>query len=194
MGTDGRKQRRGLTRSLTGLGVLLAVQILCAFYFISSVLSSVIGFGTAPIPWALRETLELAVSGGMILSIALLAWALVRALLERNDAEDRLHRASAAFGDLLDNKFTAWSLTPAEREVAMLAIKGFSMAEISALRQTSEGTVRAQSNAIYRKAGVTGRQQLLSYFIDEMLGQDGRAQAERPPTPAAPLQSLSAEA
>jgi hypothetical protein len=35
-----------------------------------------------------------------------------------------------------------------------------STAEIAALRSTSEGTVKAQTNAIYRKAGVTGRSQL----------------------------------
>jgi hypothetical protein len=29
--------------------------------------------------------------------------------------------------------------------------------------------VKAQTNAIYRKAGVTGRSQLLSLFIDEMM-------------------------
>ena len=31
--------------------------------------------------------------------------------------------------------------------------QGPSIAEIAALRQTSEGTVKAHSNAIYRKAG-----------------------------------------
>jgi DNA-binding CsgD family transcriptional regulator len=41
--------------------------------------------------------------------------------------------------------------------------------EIAELRQTSEGTVKAQTNAIYRKAGVSGRPQLLSLFIDELM-------------------------
>jgi len=37
------------------------------------------------------------------------------------------------------------------------------------LRSTSEGTVKAQTNAIYRKAGVTGRPQLLSLFIEDLM-------------------------
>jgi len=41
--------------------------------------------------------------------------------------------------------------------------------EIARLRDTSEGTVKAQSNAIYRKAGVSGRYQLLSLFVDELM-------------------------
>ena len=40
------------------------------------------------------------------------------------------------------------------------------------MRGTSEGTVKAQTNAIYRKAGVTGRPQLLSLFIDELMGEE----------------------
>ncbi|MEM9269998.1 MAG: LuxR C-terminal-related transcriptional regulator, partial [Pseudomonadota bacterium] len=46
---------------------------------------------------------------------------------------------------------------------------GLSNAEIAALRNTSEGTVKAQGNAIYRKAGVTGRPQLLSLFLEDLL-------------------------
>jgi hypothetical protein len=56
--------------------------------------------------------------------------------------------------------------------VALFAIKGMSTAEISVLRTTSEGTVKAQTNAIYRKAGVSGRSQLLSLFIDDLMRED----------------------
>ena len=44
--------------------------------------------------------------------------------------------------------------------------------EIAGLRNTSEGTVKAQTNAIYRKAGVTGRPQLLSLFIEDLMRDD----------------------
>jgi hypothetical protein len=62
--------------------------------------------------------------------------------------------------------------------VALFAIKGLTTAEIAALRGTSEGTVKAQTNAIYRKAGVTGRPQLLSLFIDELIGEDNIVRAK----------------
>ena len=35
--------------------------------------------------------------------------------------------------------------------------------------QTAPGTVKAQCNKIYGKAGVTGRAQLLSLFIEELM-------------------------
>jgi DNA-binding CsgD family transcriptional regulator len=65
--------------------------------------------------------------------------------------------------------FEDWGLTAAERDVALFALKGLSIAEIADLRQTSQGTVKAQTNAIYRKAGVSGRPQLLSLFVDELM-------------------------
>ena len=71
--------------------------------------------------------------------------------------------------EMLEENFATWGLTAAERDVALFAIRGMSTAEIAVLRNTSEGTVKAQTNAIYRKAGVTGRPQLLSLFIEDLM-------------------------
>ena len=92
--------------------------------------------------------------------------------------------------DLLQERFAEWALTPSEKDVALFAIKGLSTAEIAALRSTSEGTVKAQTNAIYRKAGVTGRPQLLSLFIDDLMRDDG---AVRPMPDVASASVMSAK-
>jgi DNA-binding NarL/FixJ family response regulator len=44
-----------------------------------------------------------------------------------------------------------------------------SIAEIAQIRATREGTIKAQCAAIYRKAGVSGRAQLLSLFIEDLM-------------------------
>lgn len=151
------------------IGVILLVQALCAFFFVSDILSSLFGIYAEPIPWELRELLEIGAAIGLILGLILGAAMMYRALRERNVAQERLRRASGAFLELLDERFVDWGLTPAERDVALFAIKGMSTAEIAQLRATSEGTVKAQTNAIYRKAGVTGRPQLLSLFIEDLM-------------------------
>ena len=74
-------------------------------------------------------------------------------------------------------RFDEWALTEAERDVALFAIKGLSLPEIARLRATSEGTVKSQTAAIYRKAGVSGRPQLLSLFIEDMMGGAPQAAA-----------------
>ena len=86
---------------------------------------------------------------------------------------------------LLAERFDEWGLTPAERDVALFAIKGLSTSEIAGLRGTSEGTIKAQTNAIYRKAGVTGRPQLLSLFIEELMRDDGIVRKAAQPPDAA---------
>ena len=148
---------------------LLLVQAACAFFFVSDILASVFGLRTTPISWQTRELMEIGAAIGLILGLALGAIALYRTIRQRNLAEERLRRASSDFMDMLEESFADWGLTAAERDVALFAIKGMSTAEIAALRNTSEGTVKAQTNAIYRKAGVTGRSQLLSLFIEDLM-------------------------
>jgi DNA-binding CsgD family transcriptional regulator len=125
--------------------------------------------GLPPVAWELFELIELLAATGLILGIVMGIIALRRGQARVRQAEAQLRVASGAFMDLLEERFVDWALTPAERDVALFAIKGLSTADIAVLRQTSEGTVKAQTNAIYRKAGVTGRPQLLSLFIEDLM-------------------------
>ena len=142
-------------------------------FFVSDIVTSVLGIRTTPLSWEVRELLEIGAAVGLVLGLVIGALMLRRALRDRNRAEEQLRRASGAFMELLQERFGEWGLTPSERDVALFAIKGMSTAEIAALRSTSEGTVKAQTNAIYRKAGVNGRSQLLSLFIDDLMRDDG---------------------
>ena len=91
-------------------------------------------------------------------------------LMRRNRALSyQVRAASGEFSKLVQDRFDEWELTASERDVAMFSIKGLSIAEIAAARGTSEGTVKAHSAAVYRKAGVSGRHQLLSLFVDELI-------------------------
>lgn len=155
------------------IAVIFAVQAFCAIFFVSDTLSSIFNLRATPLSWQTRELMEIGAAVGLVLGLLLGAYALLRSLAERKLAEDRLRRASVAFMDLLEERFAEWALTPAERDVALFAIKGMSTSEIATLRATSEGTVKAQTNAIYRKAGVSGRPQLLSLFIDDLMRDEG---------------------
>lgn len=69
----------------------------------------------------------------------------------------------------IDKEFTSWGLSKAEREVALFLLKGLSTQEISDIRQSAEKTVRHQSGAIYKKAGLKGRNELQAYFLEDLL-------------------------
>lgn len=66
----------------------------------------------------------------------------------------------------VDERFAAWHLTPAEQEVAWLLLKGVSLNDIGAARNTSPRTARDQARAIYRKAQVAGRAELAALLLD----------------------------
>ena len=165
---------------------ILVIQVLSAVFFISDILSAYIGLWTQPLPWQWREWMEIMAAIGLATGVGFGAVSLWYAHRERRVAEARLRRAASAFADLLHERFAEWGLTPAEKDVALFAIKGMSTAEIAVLRKTSEGTVKAQTNAIYRKAGVGGRSQLLSLFIEDLMRDDN---AVRQTLVAAPVDS-----
>lgn len=159
--------RRRLGRRGAGVLAILVVQIICAMFFLANILSSVLGL--VPISWQISEYIELGAALGLLLGVVLGVIVLQRTLRRSAEIEDQLRRASGAFMQMLEDRFDSWRLTPAERDVALFAIKGLSGADIARLRGVSEGTVKAQSNAIYRKAGVSGRGQLLSLFLDDLM-------------------------
>lgn len=148
------------------------MQVIGSFYFSGQILLNIFGVSTRPLPWQISEALEI------ICALALLAGLVVGVLLyrradqERRDMETALRRAGSAFGEVLDERFTEWNLSEAERDVAMFLIKGASTSEIAQMRNTSEGTIKAQNASIYKKAGVTGKTQLLSLFFEDMFQED----------------------
>ena len=83
----------------------------------------------------------------------------------RAEAQDALRGLGAA----IDHQFDRWKLSAAEREVALLLLKGLSLKEIADLRQTSERTVRQQSLGVYRKGGLSGRAELAAFFLEDLL-------------------------
>jgi len=76
-------------------------------------------------------------------------------------------------GDAIDEQFKLWNLTEAEREVALLLLKGLSLKEIAQVRSTSERTIRAQARALYAKAGLTGRAALSAFFLEDLMAPIG---------------------
>lgn len=113
---------------------------------------------------------ELAATVGLVLGVGFEMRALVRLLRQQARMEQSLGVASGALNDVMEGHFRQWGLTPSEQDVATFTIKGCSIAEIAQLRGSAEGTVKTHLNAIYRKAGIQGRGQLVSVLIEDLMG------------------------
>ena len=90
------------------------------------------------------------------------------------NSEQRRWREQASnyllgLGVAIDEQFSRWALTPAEKDIGLLLLKGMSHKEIASLRETTEQTVRQQSTAIYRKSGLQGRADLAAFFLEDLL-------------------------
>lgn len=72
-------------------------------------------------------------------------------------------------GEAIDVQFSRWNLTDAEREVALLLLKGLSHKEVATIRAVSERTIREQSRSIYTKSGLSGRTALSAFFLEDLL-------------------------
>lgn len=83
----------------------------------------------------------------------------------RNEAKKYIDGLAFA----IDQQLISWQLSPAEKEVAFLLLKGLSLKEIAEVRQTTEKTARIQSMAIYSKSGLSGRSELAAFFLEDLL-------------------------
>ena len=151
-----------------GLIALIAVQSICAAFFLWDVLADIEPDGLRALA-NLHISIEAMAALALISGIVFETRSLMRLLRRKAHLEDQVSVASGALHELILDHFERWSLTPAESDVAMFAIKGFSIAETAKLRGSAEGTVKAQLNAVYRKAGISGRGALLGLLIDDLL-------------------------
>ena len=110
---------------------------------------------------------------------------LVRAEADLVRFRAEAQEALAGLGEAIDRQFERWGLSAAEREVALLLLKGLSHKEVAEARATSERTVRQQALAVYRKAGLSGRAELAAFFLEDLLLPAPAAAARADGRPAA---------
>jgi DNA-binding CsgD family transcriptional regulator len=153
-------------------------------------LGSIVVGGTAdlmmdrPTTWlsfhVVFETLM--VAGALVMATTLwIGWwnsahsaASLRRSLEVQSIERDAWKASAeaaleGLGRAIDAQFRTWRLTPTEREVALMLLKGYGLKEIAALTTRSERTVRQHASVVYEKAGLAGRAELSAYFLKDLM-------------------------
>lgn len=69
----------------------------------------------------------------------------------------------------IDQQLEKWAMTKAEKEIALLMLKGFAVKEIADLRGTSEKTVTQQISGIYSKSGLHSRSEFAAFFLEDLL-------------------------
>jgi DNA-binding CsgD family transcriptional regulator len=153
-------------RQTAALSAFLLVQSMGTVFFVGDVIGDL-----RTDPTSIHFIFEATVTVALVLGILFGVFALRRTIELLRSQQAALDVARGALSDVINQQFQTWSLTPAERDVAFLALKGLDVAEIAELRGAAQGTVRAQLTRIYSKAGVSGRAQFAAFFVEDLLGQ-----------------------
>lgn len=151
-------------RRASALALALALQALAAVFFIADVGQDLLWGGLSP-----HSVLEAIVALALIIGTAFGALQMRQILNRIRQAETAMSVAAGALSDLIEARFEEWGLTPSEADVAMFTLKGLDTADIAQARGSAEGTVRAQLTRVYAKAHVSGRGQLTSLFIEDLM-------------------------
>jgi len=98
----------------------------------------------------------------------------LRSSLNARSAERDAWRASArvaleGLAEAVNAQFTKWGLTPAEREVALLLLKGYSHKQAAQATGRNERTARQHASSVYQKAGLAGRAELAAFFFEDLM-------------------------
>lgn len=115
-------------------------------------------------------------------------WPFVDAACRKNWQDIALSDSAAAQGmqDRIAGAFQTIGqgvLTPRERQVVELTLRGHSADAIGKMLDIASGTVRIHRRNIYSKLRISSQGELFSLFIDAILGNDAN---ETPGPPAAP--------
>lgn len=156
-------------RRATTLAVIIIAQALCALFFLSDVIADFAEGGHLDSVHLVAETI---VTVALTVGVIYLMLELRQLLVRMDHMEIGLRAARGEMVEVIRVFFDRWKLSPAERDVALFLIKGLDNGAIASLRGTAKGTIRAQSTAIYAKAGVVNRAQLVSVFLEELLAND----------------------
>ncbi|MFT5342160.1 MAG: DNA-binding CsgD family transcriptional regulator [Paracoccaceae bacterium] len=138
-----------------------AIYLASALAFLSQLIGEITGFHLFKGSWLAHELISIVTFVGFVTGV-LLIWRSHHLLLHlKQEIEHHLRAAQGEFFAMLNVQFDQWGLSKAEWDIALLTVKGLSVAEIADLRNTSKGTVKSQNSSILRKAGVKIRTQLL---------------------------------
>lgn len=98
-----------------------------------------------------------------------LAGELAKSAAEAERWRGQVRDVMRGLGAAIDEQFDRWQLTPAEKEVGLLLLKGLSHKDVAEMRSVTEATARQQARGLYKKAGLTGRHDLAAFFLEDLM-------------------------
>lgn len=145
-----------------------AVIAICEAFFLLDVAADIFQIDIST-SWIDHSMIELITVFSLAPALVVIGLQIIRLVRAHRHAQDSIKVASGQLLAVIHDKFEKWQLSPSECEIALMLIKGFTAVEIADMRNTRPGTVKSQSSTIYQKAGLRGRNELVAYFVEDLL-------------------------
>jgi len=155
------------------LGIVLLLQVMSCLFFTYDVIKDVAVHTKNNAPYSEEEAIHtifefFAVVGLLFGSVTM--WRTLEYNLQLNvKANETIEIQKGHFDEIALSRFNSWEFTASEKDVAKLILRGLSLKEIAEARGVSIGTIKAQTNSIFRKSKTENRAAFLGLFIDEFL-------------------------
>uniref|UniRef100_UPI002FDF1DCB helix-turn-helix transcriptional regulator n=1 Tax=Sinorhizobium chiapasense TaxID=501572 RepID=UPI002FDF1DCB len=151
-------------RQSVALALLVTIQTIAAAFFVGDAFTDLLEF-----PGTAHALVEAMVTVALVLGILIGGWQLRLTLDSMREQGRSLETARGELARIVDTQFEVWGLTSAESDVGRLALKGLDAPAIARIRNAAPGTVRAQLTRVYAKAGVSGREQFMAWFFEDLM-------------------------
>ena len=155
------------------INLVLLVKAVAFLFFLFDIIFDVRDHMLEAVMYETSELIHLLFEGFAVVAIGAGIWLTFqyqKILKEQaENAEQSLYYLKNDFDTLLKKKFKTWGFTDAEREIAILVLRGFTNAQIAELRETKVGTVKVQIHKLIQKTNSVSRTDFMAVFMDEFL-------------------------
>lgn len=149
--------------------VILIAQMVFTVLFLFKLIADIFAIPLQFISWFAMELVEVTASIGMLLGVCSSFLLVSQGQKRIVDVEMKVNAAAGEFEKYLKHQFDEWELSPTEKNITILVIKGFGNQEIAEIRGTTESTVKSQMSSIFRKTKTTSRNQLVTWMLEDVI-------------------------
>ena len=155
------------------LNAVIVGMMLAFIFFLFDVVFDLRDHFSDGTPYSKDEVIHLVFEGGAVVALFFGMVSLFKytSFLKNQNikAQMQLSALKVDFDEYVRSQFTKWELTVAEKDVALLLLRGLNTSDIADLRSVSVGTIKVQAHNVFGKSGVSSRVEFMALFMDEFI-------------------------
>ena len=155
------------------LNAVIVGMMLAFIFFLFDVVFDMRDHFSDGTPYSKEEVIHLVFEGGAVVALLFGMVSLFNytSFLKNQNikAQMQLSALKVDFDEYVRNQFAKWELTVAEKDVALLLLRGLNTSDIADLRSVSVGTIKVQAHNVFGKSGVSSRVEFMALFMDEFI-------------------------